>query len=304
MRPSSNLEAAFIRRTSTSTAYLQFAFLCLVCSALSWRPLVGTFALALHDDASTHILLILPISAALIWSERKSQYSRPSGNVAAGVCLIAFGILTAVSTRWLPAEFRLSVGMAALVTLWIAVFVLCFGTRRAQSVLFPLCFLFWMVPIPSVALVKIVQLLQRGSAVAAELLFSAFGVPSAREGILLSIPGLNIEVARECSSIRSSLMLLVTTMVLAQVLLRTPWRKILIILFAIPLSVAKNGLRIFAIGMLTTRVDPSFLTGRFHHNGGVVFFLIALGVIFLLLWILRRGEGSLVSAPDLSPARP
>ena len=148
------------------------------------------------------------------------------------------------------------------------------------------------------------QLLQRGSAVAAELLFSAFGVPSAREGIFLSIPGLNIEVARECSSIRSSLMLLVTTMVLAQVLLRTPWRKILIILFAIPLSVAKNGLRIFAIGMLTTRVDPSFLTGRFHHNGGVVFFLIAMGVIFLLLWILRRGEGSLVSAPDLSPARP
>ena len=85
-------------------------------------------------------------------------------------------------------------------------------------------------------------------------------------------------------------MLIVTTMVLAQLLLRSPWRKALIILVAIPLSVAKNGLRIFTIAMLATRVDPSFLTGRLHRKGGIVFFLIALAVTFLLLWILRRGE--------------
>jgi exosortase/archaeosortase family protein len=85
-------------------------------------------------------------------------------------------------------------------------------------------------------------------------------------------------------------MLIVTTMVLAQLLLRSPWRKVLIILVAFPLSVAKNGLRIFVIAMLTTRVDPSFLTGRVHRKGGIIFFLIALAATFLLLWILRRGE--------------
>jgi exosortase/archaeosortase family protein len=82
----------------------------------------------------------------------------------------------------------------------------------------------------------------------------------------------------------SSLMLLVTTMVLAHVLLRTPWRKALVVAIAIPVSVAKNGLRIFTIAMLGTRVDPSFLTGRFHHNGGIVFFLTALAIICILLW--------------------
>ena len=74
-----------------------------------------------------------------------------------------------------------------------------------------------------------------------------------------------------------------------------------VVAFAIPLSVAKNGLRIFTIGMLGTRVDRSFLTGRFHHNGGIVFFLIALAVIFILLWILRRGERAAASTLHLSP---
>jgi len=81
-------------------------------------------------------------------------------------------------------------------------------------------------------------------------------------------------------------------MVLAQLMLHSPWRKALLIGLAVPLSIAKNGLRIFTIAMLGTRVDPGYLTGRFHHQGGIVFFAIALIVIFALLWILQRGEGS------------
>lgn len=59
------------------------------------------------------------------------------------------------------------------------------------------------------------------------------------------------------------------------------------IVVAVPLSVAKNGLRIFTIAMLGTHVDPGFLTGRLHRHGGVIFLAIAIAVIFLLLWILR-----------------
>jgi exosortase/archaeosortase family protein len=107
---------------------------------------------------------------------------------------------------------------------------------------------------------------------------------------MLAIPGLDIDVTAECSSIRSSLMLLVTTMVLAHLLLGKTWRKVVVVALAIPLSVAKNGLRIFIIGMLGSRVDPAYLTGRLHRHGGIVFFLIALGAIFILLWFFRRGE--------------
>jgi exosortase len=116
------------------------------------------------------------------------------------------------------------------------------------------------------------------------------GIPVEQRGLLVHIPGLTLEVAPECSSIRSSLLLLVTTMVLAQLLLRSFWRKALAIAVAIPLSIAKNGLRIFALAVLATRVDPAFLDGNFHRHGGIIFFLIALAAIFLLLWILRRSE--------------
>jgi exosortase len=147
-----------------------------------------------------------------------------------------------------------------------------------------------MVPFPDFLLNPIVAGLQRGSAAAAHLLFAAARVPVAQRGVLLHIPGLTLEVARECSSMRSSAILVVTTMVLAHLLLHSPWRKALIIAVAIPLSIAKNGLRIFVIAMLATRVDRSFLTGRLHRQGGIIFLLIALAAILLLIWILRKGE--------------
>jgi exosortase len=121
-------------------------------------------------------------------------------------------------------------------------------------------------------------------------MFRAAGVPVAQDGIRVTIPGLEVEVARECSSIRSSLMLLVTTLVMAHLFLRSWWRKLLLVTAAIPLSVAKNGLRIFVIAELGTRVDPGFLNGRLHHNGGVVFLAISVVVMVVLLWMLRRTE--------------
>jgi exosortase len=127
-------------------------------------------------------------------------------------------------------------------------------------------------------------------AFAARLLFFVAGVPVTQDGILLSIPGLDIEVARECSSIRSSLMLVITTMVLGHLFLGSWWRKGLLILAAVPLAVLKNGFRIFTIAELGTRVDPGFFDGNLHHRGGIIFFAISLAVMGALLWVLRRTE--------------
>jgi exosortase/archaeosortase family protein len=91
-------------------------------------------------------------------------------------------------------------------------------------------------------------------------------------------------------------------MVLAQIFLRSPLRKAIVVVLAVPLSVAKNGLRIFTIAMLGTHVDPGYLTGRFHHQGGIVFFAISLLVIFLALWILERGERRVLEKPEGKPA--
>jgi exosortase len=160
-----------------------------------------------------------------------------------------------------------------------------------------------MVPIPEFALSRIVEFLQYQSAFAARIMFRAAGVPVTQDGIMLSIPNLDIEVARECSSIRSSLMLIVTTLVLAHLFLRSWWRKILLVAAAIPLSVAKNGLRIFTIAELGTRVDPGFLDGNLHHHGGIVFFGVSVVAVGALLWILRRTEFRMQLKPSVESTR-
>jgi exosortase/archaeosortase family protein len=85
-------------------------------------------------------------------------------------------------------------------------------------------------------------------------------------------------------------LLIIITMVLAHLFLHSWWRKALLVAAAIPLSVAKNGLRIVTIGELGTRVDRGFLDGRLHHHGGIVFLGIAVGVMVALLWTVRRAE--------------
>jgi exosortase len=271
-----------------------FAILGVISIAIWWLPLASSFALASRDEQYTHILLILPISAALIFVDWKSPDPSTSLSVRIGSVLLAAAILANAAVRWgtfpLSSDVQLSLNMLALVVWWIAAFVLCFGFRTFRRALFPLCFLLWIVPLPEFVLNAIVSFLQHGSAAAAHLLFLMAGIPVAQRGMLVHIPGLTLEVAPECSSIRSSLMLLVTTMVLAHLFLRSFWRKFLVVALAIPLSVAKNGLRIFVLGVLATRVDPSYLTGRLHREGGIIYFLIALAAIFLLLWIFHRGE--------------
>ena len=276
--------------------FLQFAFLLAISVAVGWQPLLRTFALALHADEYTHLLLILPISASLILTERARLKSALEPCTGLGAAILFIAVLTACYSRWMTAlhgDIQLSISMLAMVIWWIGSFVFCFGARAARLFLFPLCFLFWMVPIPAPLLTRIISLWQHGSATSASVLFSAFGIPVTQDGIVLSIPGLTLEVAQECSSLRSSLMLIVTSMVLAHLFLRSFWRKTAVVVAAIPLSIAKNGLRIFTIAMLGTRVDPGYLHGDLHRHGGIVFFLAAFVVVLMLLWLLHRGESKL-----------
>ncbi|MFZ0816603.1 MAG: exosortase/archaeosortase family protein [Candidatus Sulfotelmatobacter sp.] len=273
---------------------LAFTMLGAISLVIWWRPLASNFALALSDQQYTHILLIVPVSVTLIILDWKAPPPSSRLSVSIGSLLLVSAAALAFIVRWkviaLPADVQLSGSMLAFVLWWIGAFILCFGTRAFRNTRFPLLFLLWLVPFPAFLLDPIVGLLQRGSAASAHWLFAAVRVPVEQHGMLLHIPDLTLEVAPECSSIRSSLILLVTTMVVAQLLLRSTWRKAVVVAVAIPLSVAKNGLRIFVIAMLATRVDPGFLTGRLHRQGGVIFLLIALAVIFLFVWIFRRGE--------------
>lgn len=292
---------------SRVSAPLSFVLLCGVSLIVEWRALAATFSLALNREEYTQILLVLPIVAALVFLDRHVVEFSPKPGLWWGSVLCVVSLTVAALAKWQPGlqpDAQLALDMLALVIWWAGAFVVCFGNSVARTFLFPLGFLLWIVPLPAFLLARVITFLQQWSAFAAQVLFSAVGVPVSQDGFFLTIPGLTLEVAKECSSIRSSLLLVVTTMVLAQVYLRSPWRKAVVVAVAIPLSVAKNGLRIFTIGMLGTKVDPAYLRGRLHHQGGIIFLLVALLAVFLLLWVLGRGEPRRAEASGFAPIAP
>ncbi|MFZ0480570.1 MAG: exosortase [Terriglobales bacterium] len=272
---------------------VEFALL-IVCSlVLWWASLAQTFRLALSNEAYTHIVLIIPLSLALAWFDSKAVRPAVEPNRLGGLFLLAGTLALGCFARWsvvLAPDWRLTLSMFAIVTWWIASVVVCFGVPVLRAFIFPLCFLFWLVPLPNVLLNEIIVSLQNGSASAARWLFELARIPVTQNGIRLSLSGLDLEVARECSSIRSSMVLIVTTMVLAHLFLRSWWRKLLLVLIAIPLSAAKNALRIFVIVQLAMRVNPEYLNGSLHRRGGIVFLTIAMGCIAMLLWLFARTE--------------
>jgi exosortase len=261
---------------------------------VGWRTFCATITLAWQNDKYTHILLILPLSLLLILVENGLLRTCGSWALWQGNSLVLAAILitcfSGIYSASLTVDMLLAFRMFALVLSWTGFLFLCFGPKALGRLMFPLLLLLGAVPLPKIALDSVIALLQIGSAWSAHAFFAAFGVPVFQQGVVLTIPGLTVHVAEECSSIRSSSMLLATAMILAQILLCSFWRRAFIVVLAIPLSVLKNGLRVFVIAMLGTRVDPGYLTGTLHHQGGVLFFTIALAVTAVLIWVLRKGE--------------
>ena len=140
------------------------------------------------------------------------------------------------------------------------------------------------------ALEKIIHLLQIGSAEAAYGFFKLSGVPVLREGFIFNLPGMSIEVAKQCSGIRSSIALFITSIIAGQLFLQTGWKKAVLALSIFPITIFKNGLRIVTLSLLGTYVDPRILSSELHKSGGIPFFFVALALLTPILWGLRKTE--------------
>jgi len=178
---------------------------------------------------------------------------------------------------------------AVLIVLsWIATFIVFYGTGPLRAAAFPLLFLFLMSPLPGVVMEAAVSLLQKGSAETCYVLFRLIQLPVLRHGFQFSLPGVDIEVAKQCSGIHSALSLFISGLLAQHFLLRDVWKKACFTLCIIPIAIFKNGVRIVTITWLGIRVNPDFLHGSLHRRGGLPFSFLALALMALLLWVLRR----------------
>jgi exosortase len=118
----------------------------------------------------------------------------------------------------------------------------------------------------------------------------ASGTPVYREGFVFHMPHLSIEVAPECSGIRSCLSMLILTIIAGHMLLKTTWRRIALVLIAIPIMIFKNSIRIATLTLLSIHIDPAIIESRLHREGGIPFFLLALLITYPVLKALMKTE--------------
>lgn len=281
---------------SASKRWMMFAAWIAISSTFFINPLIALLRLSLSSDDASYLLLIPFLSAWVFFVERKSIMQELSGGAGLGGAILLLGVCVGIGTRLLvpigSSDLRLTGQILALILLWIGGFAFFFGKTAARAGYFPLLFLFLTVPLPHAISSRSIYLLQVGSAAITGALFDLFGVPALREGFVFHLAHVNIEVAEECSGIRSSIVLFILALLVVHFSLRSFWKKVLFLACGLFMMILKNGIRIATLTLLAIYIDPGFLTGRLHREGGVVFFLLGLLLLLPVLLWLQHGESN------------
>ena len=264
--------------------YWQLGALALLSVWLYWatlRHLVGQWW---HDPNFSHGFFVPLFSAFVLWQERARLARitpRPSWFglpvIAVGLCILILGQLGA---ELFLARFSLLVLLAGVVILFL-------GWEFFGAVLFPWAFLILMIPIPSIVFNQITFPLQiQASKVAAHTL-PLLGVPILREGNVIQLPAMSLEVAEACSGIRS-LMSLATLAIIYGYLAETRlWVRWVLALASVPIAVVANSIRIIGTGLLVQYWDPDKAEGYFHASWGWIIFVISLALLYAVHRLIR-----------------
>jgi exosortase len=270
-----------------------YALFAVACIALFWRPVVALIQLSLSNEDASHILLIPLISGWLLFSDRKKLSPADKFDFSVALFFFVPAILIAIfcwrSGTWSPGT-RLAGYILALILALTGGFAWIWGRVQVSKLWFPFAFLLFAMPLPDFLLRRIIYALQAGSAAITEAIFDLTGVPALREGFVFHLPRVSIEIAQECSGIRSSIALLILAVLASHFAFRPFWKKAVFVCAGLAMMIIKNGIRIATLTLLAIYVDPGFLFGKLHRQGGFLFFLIGLVLLLPAFWLLRRGE--------------
>jgi exosortase len=261
---------------------------------LFFRPLRELVQLALADEDLSYVLVIPFLAGGVLYLNRhRNPVTRSYDKASASLFLVlaAFAALLTRFSRLASIDhLRVSGYVLSWVLFGIAGFALLYGRTGLKAARFGLLFLVLTIPPPEFLLGRVIHILQSGSAWMTAAFFELLGIPFLREGFVFHLARVDIEVAKECSGIRSSMAMLILALLISHFQLKSLPAKLMFVACGTLMMVVKNGIRIATLTVLAMYVDPSFLFGRLHHQGGVVFFLIGLVLLLPVLALLKRGE--------------
>jgi exosortase len=281
--------------TCQTTPVLIFVVLLGIGGVLFSGSVMSLLTVSKNKALYSHIPLIPFVSLYFFFLGRKSIFPEVHWDLARGLPIIVAALLVYWAGR--PLQGQLTQNdyfslMMSGVFLWIVgSFLSSFGLPSLRKAAFPVLFLIFIIPLPGLLLDPLVRLLQHGSAEFAHGVFKLTGVSLHRDGMFFSLPGLTIEVAEQCSGIRSSIALFITSIVAGKIFLERNRTRLVLTLSVFPITMFKNALRIVMLSLLGAFVDMRFISGsRLHSSGGIPFFVLALLFLAPVVWGLVRWE--------------
>lgn len=253
--------------------------ICALVAAVYYRVLAKLVVDWWQIPDFSHGFLVPIFAAYLVWAKRKTLIATRIAPTWSGIVLVVAGLVILVLGVY-GAELFLS--RVSLVIL-LAGLVLCFGGwELLRELRFVLLVLLLAIPIPSILFNEITLPLQILASKLASALLPLFGVPVLREGNIIELPAMKLEVAEACSGIRSLLSLFTLSIFYGYFMEKSNLRRAVLALASIPIAIAANAVRILGTGLCVQYWDPDKALGFFHEFSGWVMFLVSLGCLFIV----------------------
>lgn len=239
------------------------------------------------DEYYGHGVLIPGISGYIIYRHADRLRAMPRERRGFGLPVIALGIALHVAATWIGVNFPS--GFALILTLF-GLTIWLWGWPVARAIVFPLAFLFFMVPLARLLVDQLAQPLQFFSAKVGGTVAQGIGMPAVIEGTSIRLPDYNFEVAVACSGLKSSIAMTALGALYAYMIVAPMWKRLVVFASSLPVALTANAGRIFVALVLGHMFGEKAAEGFFHTVSGVLVFLFGLIGLFIVGSVLRCTE--------------
>jgi exosortase D (VPLPA-CTERM-specific) len=250
-----------------------------------WDGLVDMWNVWLNYPEYSHSVLIPPIAAFLIWQQKDRLEVVTFEGSWWGVALVACGgallMLGQLGTIFVIVEY------AYLVTLFGL--VLAFTGRKAfRLIAIPLFVLFFMIPLPSFVFSNLSSKLQLLSSLVGVWFMRLFGISVFVEGNVIDLGGYKLQVAEACDGLRYLFPLLTLGFLMAYFYKGAIWKRVILFLSSIPITVFMNSFRIGTIGLMVEHWGIGMAEGFLHEFQGWMVFMASAALMLGEIVVLNR----------------
>jgi len=272
------------RAAQTWAPWMPYLLVALVVTAIYYQ-VVGKLVSDWYTNPDfSHGFLVVPFALYVLWDKRTVLRDTPIQQTWSGVWLIVAAIFVLFMGVY-GAELFLS-RLSLVMLLGGIVWTLC-GRAMLREVRFAVLVLLLAIPIPAVLFNQITFPLQLLASRMASSLLPLFGVPVLRDGNIIQLPSMQLEVAEACSGIRSLMSLFAVAIFYGYFLERGTWRRVILALASIPIAVFANAARIVGTGLCVQYWNPDKAVGFFHEFSGWLMFLISLSSLYIVHSLMR-----------------